>query len=247
LAEFLGIIPARYASTRFPGKPLARLGSKPMIQWVYERASSMFEHLLVATDDLRIQDVVENFGGRVQMTSTMHTSGTERCAEAARLYEGQTGLHFSHVVNIQGDEPLIRTEQLQTLTDCFKTPGTGIATLIREMADSDELGNPNVVKVVVDRSFRALYFSRAPIPFMRNGKSENERGKLKFYTHLGLYAFQREVLERVVNLTPSALEQAESLEQLRWLENGITIQTAVTHFPSLGVDTPEDQEKIRKK
>jgi 3-deoxy-manno-octulosonate cytidylyltransferase (CMP-KDO synthetase) len=242
LAEFLGIIPARYGSTRFPGKPLAILGNKPMIQWVYERASSTFEHLLVATDDERIQDAVEKFGGMVLMTSPKHNSGTERCAEAVRLYEDQTGHHFSHVVNIQGDEPLIRTEQLQTLTACFKSPGTRIATLIREMMDSDELNNPNVVKVVVDSSFRALYFSRAAIPFLRSGLKETEG--LKFYTHIGLYAFQREVLEQVVQLPPSPLEQAESLEQLRWLENGIGIQTAVTLFPSLGVDTPGDLERI---
>ena len=246
MAEFLGIIPARYASTRFPGKPLAMLGDKPMIQWVYERASFLFEHLVVATDDQRIYDAVERFGGKVQMTSPVHNSGTERCAEAAGLYEQQTGIGFSHVVNIQGDEPLIQPEQLQTLIECIQVPGTGIATLIRPLKASEELENPNVVKVVVDKSFRALYFSRAPIPFVRSPGVKQKTPELPFYTHIGLYAFRREILEQVVKLPPTTLEQAESLEQLRWMEHGITIRTAVTHLPSLGVDTPEDLELIRK-
>jgi len=238
VAEFLGIIPARYASTRFPGKPLAMLGDRPMIQWVYERASSLFDHLLVATDDTRIYAAVGSFGGKVLMTSPGHNSGTERCAEAARLYEQLTGLHFGHVVNIQGDEPLIQPEQLQTLMNCILTPGTDIATLIRPLKSNEELKNPNVVKVVVDQLFRALYFSRASIPFVRSSGAGQKPTNLPFYTHIGLYAFRREILEQVVNLPPSALEQAESLEQLRWMEHGITIRTAITHLPSLGVDTP---------
>ena len=246
MAEFLGIIPARYASTRFPGKPLAKLGDKPMVQWVYERASSVFEHLLVATDDQSIYDAVTGFGGKVQMTSPSHISGTDRCAEAAYLYERETGLRFSHVVNIQGDEPLIQPEQLQGLINCFEAPGTGIATLIRILKDKNELPDPNAVKVVVDKSFRALYFSRSPIPFVRNSGTGKEAAKVTYYTHIGLYAFQREVLDRVVKLAPSSLEKAESLEQLRWLEHGITIQTAVSDLPTLGVDTPDDLERIRK-
>jgi 3-deoxy-manno-octulosonate cytidylyltransferase (CMP-KDO synthetase) len=246
VSEFLGIIPARYASTRFPGKPLALLGEKPMIQWVYERASSLFKHLLVATDDQRIHDAVEGFGGKVQMTSSFHKSGTDRCAEAAGLYEKQTGLNFSHVVNIQGDEPLIRQEQLQTLVDCFQSPGTTIATLISQMDKSEELQNPNVVKVVVDQSFRALYFSRAPIPFIRNRETAGEIKHIIFYKHIGLYAFRRDVLDRLVQLSPSDLEIVESLEQLRWMDHGFTISTAVTSFPSLGVDTPEDLEDLKK-
>jgi 3-deoxy-manno-octulosonate cytidylyltransferase (CMP-KDO synthetase) len=245
VTEFLGIIPARYASIRFPGKPLALLGKKPMIQWVYERASALFEHLLVATDDRRIHNAVSAFGGKVQMTSSLHRSGTERCAEAAGLYEQQTGLSFSYVVNIQGDEPLIRPEQLQTLIDCFKDPATNIATLISRVNENEELQNPNVVKVVVDRSFRALYFSRASIPFVRKSGDTEGPANLKFYKHMGLYAFRRDVLARLVQLTPSQLEITESLEQLRWMEHGFTIRTAVTDFPSLGVDTPEDLEKIR--
>ena len=245
VAEFLGIIPARYASTRFPGKPLAMLGDKPMIQWVYERASGLFEHLLVATDDPRIQDAVTRFGGKVVMTSPDHRSGTERCAEAAGLYEAQNGLKFSHVVNIQGDEPLIRTEQVRALMDCFKKAGTQIATLIREISGEEDLKNPNVVKVVVDRSFRALYFSRSAIPFVRESGTK-QVPRVRFYSHIGLYGFQREVLDQVVQLPPTNLEQAESLEQLRWLEHGKSIQTALTDLPSLGVDTPEDLDRLRK-
>lgn len=246
MAEFLGIVPARYASSRFPGKPLAMLGDKPMIQWVYERASLLFEHLLVATDDKRIYDEVERFGGKVLMTSPRHTSGTERCAEAAGIYEQQTDLKFDYVVNIQGDEPLIQVEQLQTLVDCIRTPGTGIATLIRPLKSNEELVNPNVVKAVVDQSFRALYFSRAAIPFVRSSATEQRPSNLPFYTHIGLYAFRREILDQVVTLPPSVLEKAESLEQLRWMDHGISIRTAITNLPSLGVDTPEDLENIRK-
>lgn len=241
--EFLGIIPARYASTRFPGKPLAMLGDKPMIQWVYERASNLFEHLLVATDDPRIQDAVKHFGGKVVMTSTDHRSGTERCAEAAGLYEAAYSLKFSHIVNIQGDEPLIQTGQVRTLMDCFKAEGTQIATLIREISGKEETENPNVVKVVVDQAFRALYFSRSAIPFVRESGREQQ---VRFFSHIGIYGFRREILDQVVRLSPTNLEQAESLEQLRWLEHGLAIQTALTDLPSLGVDTPGDLEKLIK-
>lgn len=245
MTEFLGIIPARYASTRFPGKPLAMLGDKPMIQWVYEGASSFLDEVLVATDDQRIFDAVEGFGGLVQMTSAQHTSGTERCAEAAGLYEQQTGHRFEYVVNIQGDEPLIQPEQLKTLMDCMKIPGTDIATLIRPVEGLDEMDNPNVVKVVVDKSYQALYFSRAPIPYVRDSGEGSRQTAERFYSHIGLYAFRREVLEKLVRLPPTHLEQAESLEQLRWMEHGIPIRTAITQIPSIGVDTPEDLENIR--
>jgi 3-deoxy-manno-octulosonate cytidylyltransferase (CMP-KDO synthetase) len=222
------------------------LGEKPMIQWVYEGVSPLFDHLLVATDDQRIYDAVKHFGGQAQMTSPEHKSGTERCAEAVELYEQHTGLRFGYVVNIQGDEPLIKPEQVQSLIDCIKAPGGGIATLIRPLEDMEELGNPNMVKVVVDRSFRALYFSRSPIPFVRDSKAGKILEKQQFYSHIGLYAFSREILEEVVKLPSTALEQAESLEQLRWMEHGIPIRTAVTQLRSIGVDTPEDLEHIRK-
>lgn len=222
------------------------LGSKPMIQWVYEGASSLFEHLLVATDDQRIYDAVKAFGGKVLMTSTEHSSGTDRCAEAASLYEKGKGLRFTYVVNVQGDEPLIQTRQLQTLMDCMKVAGTPIATLIRPLNTLDDLDNPNVVKVVVDLNFKALYFSRASIPRQRDAVEERESADPRYYTHIGLYAFRREVLDEVVRLPPTFLEETESLEQLRWMEHGIGIRTAVTTLPSLGVDTPEDLENIKK-
>jgi 3-deoxy-manno-octulosonate cytidylyltransferase (CMP-KDO synthetase) len=243
--DFLGIIPARYASTRFPGKPLAMLGQKPMIHWVYEGASSLFDHLLVATDDRRIYEAVSAFGGKVVMTSEAHKSGTERCAEAARIHEKESGLRFSHIVNIQGDEPLIQPGQIQTLMDCILVPDTPIATLMRPLAGAEELENPNVVKVVVDLSFRALYFSRAPIPWERDRSPGLKSGIPEYYAHIGLYAFRRDVLEELVKLPSTPLEQAESLEQLRWIEHGFRIRAAVTSLPSLGVDTPEDLEKIR--
>jgi len=242
VAEFLGIIPARYASSRFPGKPLALLGEKPMIQWVYERASDLFKHLVVATDDDRILNTVLGFGGKALKTRSDHNTGTERCAEALDRYRNQTGLTFSHVVNIQGDEPLIQTGQLQTLMDCFQVPGTGIATLIRKIPQEEDAQNPNLVKVVVDKSLKALYFSRAPIPYIRGPKPVG----FTYYAHLGLYAYRSDVLEKVVKLPASALEQSEMLEQLRWLEHGITIQTDITDLPSIGVDTPEDLERITR-
>ncbi len=242
VAKFLGIIPARYASSRFPGKPLALLGEKPMIQWVYERASNLFEHLVVATDDDRILNTVIDFGGKALKTKSDHNTGTERCAEALDLYRNQTGLTFSHVVNIQGDEPLIQPEELQTLMDCFQVPATGIATLIRKITQEEEPQNPNLVKVVVDKSLKALYFSRALIPYIRGQKPKG----FSYFAHLGLYAYRSDVLEKIVNLPVSALEQSEMLEQLRWLEHGITIQTDITDLPSIGVDTPEDLERIMR-
>ena len=181
------------------------------------------------------------------MTSAEHTSGTERCAEAAGLYENQAGHRFEYVANIQGDEPLIQDEHLQALVECMRIPGTQIATLIRSLEDQEELQNPNVVKVVVDRSFQALYFSRAPIPFIRDPAAGKGPASQSHFSHIGLYAFRREVLQQVVKLPPTALEKAESLEQLRWLEHGIPIRTAITQLPSFGVDTPKDLEHIRKK
>ena len=241
--QFLGIIPARYASSRFPGKPLALLGDKPMIRWVYETASRVFPHLVVATDDRRIMAVVESFGGRALMTSANHPSGTDRCAEALHQYRDATGLSFSHVVNIQGDEPFIREEQLTLLAECIADSGSDIATLIRSLDRQADLESPHVVKVVVDKNFRALYFSRAPIPYARSGAVNNLR--IPRYAHLGLYGYRTGVLEEVVRLGPSALELSESLEQLRWLEHGYAIQTAVTPYHSRGVDTPEDLEALQ--
>lgn len=240
--KFLGIIPARYASTRFPGKPLALLGNKPMIQWVYETASQVFQHLAVATDDLRISKAVEAFGGKAIMTSTSHPSGSDRCAEALQLITGASGSSFTHVVNIQGDEPMLQQEQLSLLRECVLESEADIATLIRPLEDPSDLTSPHVVKVVVDSRFKALYFSRAPIPFQRDTK--NPSTGIPMYAHLGLYAFRTEVLEKVVALPPSPLELTESLEQLRWLEHGYSIQTAITRSHARGVDTPEDLERL---
>lgn len=218
-----------------------------MIQWVYERSSEVFSHLLVATDDHRIFKAVLAFGGKAVMTSKNHESGTERCAEAHLLYKQETGAEFSHVVNIQGDEPLIEPEQLQSLLDCFRIADTRIATLIRPMKDPEELHNPNVVKAVVDQTLRALYFSRAPIPHLRDHPQAQWHRQHTYFTHIGLYGFRSDVLEQIVRFPPTPLEQAESLEQLRWLENGIPIQTAITHHVSQGVDTPEDLEKLNSR
>ena len=189
-------------------------------------------------------NAVLEFGGTAIMTSPDHRSGTDRCAEAHRRYEQDSGLTFSYVVNVQGDEPLLKTAQLQILLDCITTEEAGIATLIRPIQDPGELNNPNVVKVVVDQNFRALYFSRAPIPFIRDRQKEDQENPLLFYTHIGLYAFRSDLLQRIVGFPPSPLEMAESLEQLRWMENGIAIQTRVTLLPSFGVDTPEDLQRI---
>ncbi len=246
MKQFLGIIPARYASTRFPGKPLALLGNKPMIQWVYERASAVLPLVVVATDDTRIKDAVEEFGGKVVMTSDRHHTGTERCAEALELFSQTHSVDITHVINIQGDEPLLKQEHLETICGCFKEQETQIATLIQPLRQEEDLSNPNVVKVVVDKKFQALYFSRSPVPFIRKTQAELRPAKHPFYTHIGLYAFRAKALRELVQLPGSPLEIAESLEQLRWLENGYTIQTVVTDQPAMGVDTPEDLEKIRK-
>ena len=249
MKEVLGIIPARYASTRFPGKPLALIKNKPMIQWVYERSSDAFDLLYVATDDLRIKEAVLDFGGRVVMTSPDHSSGTERCREAMELVNADTGINISYVVNIQGDEPLIKAEQLNELVECIRQPGTDIATLIHPFGDDEDVSDPNKVKVVIDKYARALYFSRAAIPYIRDteigGTDTRKKGAgPDYYKHIGLYAYTHKALKLITRLPPSALEKAESLEQLRWLEHGFTIRTSTSEYESIGVDTPEDLERL---
>lgn len=244
MPDFLAVIPARYASTRFPGKPLAMIGNKPMIQRVYESSSLVFSHLVVATDDHRIRRAVEAFGGEVVMTSTEHRSGTDRCAEAYRTCRDKYDIRFTHVVNIQGDEPLLRPEQLQDLTALMEIPETGIATLVRVLGEEEEPESPHIVKVVVDRQSRALYFSRSVIPCFRHPAGNDPGKRPVYYAHVGLYGFRSDILERVTQLPVSSLESAESLEQLRWLENGFPIETRITTHHSPGVDTPEDLEKI---
>ncbi len=237
--KFLGIIPARYASTRFPGKPLAMLGGKPMVQRVYEQVKDLLDYVCVATDDERIYKAVEAFGGNVIMTSETHKSGTDRCYEAAKKVDGD----YDVVINIQGDEPFIQPEQIDTVKKCFVDSDTHIATLVKPF-DKDTsielLENPNSPKVVVDNRWHALYFSRSVIPYMR-GKERSEWLKNHdYYKHIGLYAYKMNVLREITSLPQSELEKTESLEQLRWLENGYTIKVGVCHTETIGIDTPED-------
>jgi len=243
--RFLGIIPARYASTRFPGKPLALLGDRPMISWAWERASACFSDLVVATDDQRILETVEGFGGKAMMTSDRHRTGTERCAEALEAYVQKTGREVTHVVNIQGDEPLLMSRQLEDVKDCLLEDGTQVATLIQAITDPADLQNPNVVKVVTDRQSRALYFSRLPVPYARDTDPALLLGSKRYFRHIGLYGYRADVLRMLVKLPPSPLEQAESLEQLRWLEHGTEIRTRITSGTMPGVDTPDDLDHLR--
>lgn len=234
--KFLALIPARYASSRFPGKPLALIGGKPMIQRVYERASAIFEHCYVATDDNRIEEAVVAFGGRVVMTGTHHRSGTDRCYEAMQ----KVGEQFDVVVNIQGDEPFIAAEQLIQLQSCFQDPTTDIATLVKPFEADEDIFNPNSPKVVLSTEGFALYFSRSVIPYIRGTEPSQWQSHHQYYKHIGLYAYRCHVLQEISSLAPGRLETAESLEQLRWIENGYRIKTAVTNIASYGIDTPED-------
>ena len=241
--HFIGIIPARYASTRFPGKPLAMLGDKPVIEHVYRQARKALETVIVATDDERIFACVEAFGGKAVMTSPDHPCGTNRCFEAYLKYRGHVSAN-DVVINVQGDEPFIRPEQIALLKSCFPTE---IATLVKAFTDEDgieALKNPNSPKVLVTNG-KALYFSRSVIPYLR-GVEENDwlreslrRGR-PYYKHIGMYAYRADVLEQLVRLPQSPLELAESLEQLRWLEAGYTIRVAETDMQTIGIDTPED-------
>ena len=241
--KFIGIIPARYASTRFPGKPLADMLGKPMIQRVYERVQSVLDAVCVATDDARIEEAVKQFGGHVVMTSDRHRSGTDRCYEAYQ----QCGTDYDVVINIQGDEPFIHPEQIETLKACFADPTTQIATLVKAFrADGDfesTLFNPNSPKVVFNKQHEALYFSRSIIPYIRGEKYTEWLKNHTFYKHIGLYAYRAEVLKEITQLPQSTLELAESLEQLRWLENGYKIKVGITDQETIGIDTPEDMEK----
>ncbi|BEG98483.1 3-deoxy-manno-octulosonate cytidylyltransferase [Bacteroides sedimenti] len=237
--KYIGIIPARYASTRFPGKPLAVLGGKTVIQRVYEQVLGCLDEAYVATDDVRIEEAVKAFGGKVVMTSNMHKSGTDRCFEAyTKVGEG-----YDVVVNIQGDEPFIQPSQLESIKECFKDASTQIATLVKPFDANDSfemLENVNSPKVVVSKNWNALYFSRSVIPFMRNSDKSEWLKNHTYYKHIGLYAYRAEVLKEITALPQSSLEIAESLEQLRWLENGYTIKVGVTDLETIGIDTPED-------
>jgi 3-deoxy-manno-octulosonate cytidylyltransferase (CMP-KDO synthetase) len=243
--SFTGIIPARYASTRFPGKPLALIGNKPMIQRVYEQAAKALELVYVATDDERIFECVTRFSGRAVMTSPDHFSGTDRCAEAIRKITSDTGKKIDIVINIQGDEPFIRPEQIILLMNCFNSEEVKLATLIRKAEPDEDIFNPNQPKVIVNALGDAIYFSRSVIPFVRDAGKESWTMKHTFYKHIGLYGYRSDILEIITKLPRSPLETAESLEQNRWIENGYSIRTAVTEWESIGIDTPEDLEKAK--
>ena len=250
--KYFGIIPARYASTRFPGKPLADICHKTVIHRVYEQASKKLDTLLVATDDERIYDHVESFGGKVVLTRPDHRCGTDRCLEAYMAITTPSWREQNDadtvIINIQGDEPFIQPEQIQSLIDCFENdPQTQIATLVRPYTEKDtleDLENPNTPKVVWSKQTNeALYFSRSVIPFLRGIEKNEWLSKGQFYRHIGLYAYRADILQQITRLQPSPLEQAESLEQLRWLENGFRIKVAQTEIETIGIDTPQDLEK----
>ena len=241
--KILGIIPARYASTRFPGKPLVDIDGKTMIQRVYEQSAKTkgLAKVIVATDDERIAEEVSRFGGEFVMTGDKHQSGTDRCAEVAEKFP-----EYKIVINIQGDEPYINPGQIELLSSCFQDETTQLATLIKEIHTDEELFNVNIPKVVINSRQEALYFSRQTIPFIRSYEKENWTKSHQFYKHIGIYGYRRDVLLAITKLQPSTLEMAESLEQLRWLENGFSIKTRVTHLETIAIDTPEDLKKISK-
>ena len=240
--KFIGIIPARYASTRFPAKPLAMLGGKPVIQRVYEQVAGVLDDVCVATDDERIEKAVEAFGGKVVMTSVNHKSGTDRCYEAYC----KVGQGYDVVVNIQGDEPFIQRSQLEAVKACFDDEATQIATLVKPFRPEDgfdALENVNSPKVVVNRQMQALYFSRSIIPFQRSRDRKEWLANHVYYKHIGLYAYRASVLKEITALPQSPLELAESLEQLRWLENGYTVKVGISDVETIGSDTPQDLER----
>jgi 3-deoxy-manno-octulosonate cytidylyltransferase (CMP-KDO synthetase) len=241
--NILGIIPARFASTRFPGKPLVQIGGKSMIQRVYEQAQKAnLQKVLVATDDARILEHVLAFGGNAVMTSESHESGTDRCFEAYKANNEP----FEFVINIQGDEPFIQPEQINLLADLLQDNTVQLATLIKKINAEEELHNPNLPKVVTDIYGQALLFSRQTIPFLRNVPLADWLTRHTFYKHIGIYGYRTDILEQITQLPVGILEKCESLEQLRWLENGYKIRTAVTELENLGIDTPEDLEKAMR-
>jgi len=239
--DILGIIPARFASTRFPGKPLAEIRGKSMIQRVYEQAckAKSLARVLVATDDERIAAAVRDFGGQYIITAADHQSGTDRCAEVAKAFPG-----FDAIINIQGDEPYIEPAQIDLLATCFDQPGTQLATLIKKISTEEELFDHNIPKVIVNTAGEAIYFSRQTIPYIRGTATENWLETHQYYKHIGIYGYRRNVLLAVTRLPPSGLELAENLEQLRWIENNYRIQTKITAIETIAIDTPEDLARL---
>ncbi len=240
--KFIGIIPARYASSRFPGKPLADMKGKPMIQRVYEQVSLVLDNVCVATDHPDIENAVKAFGGRVVRSLKEHPSGTDRCCEAYHLLGGNEDV----VINIQGDEPFIKPEQIRAIISCFDNPDTEIATLVRVFDPAEgweALSNPNSPKVILNNQSEAIAFSRSVIPYLRNVDKEEWLARHTYYKHIGMYAFKAATLDAITRLPQSSLEVAESLEQMRWIENGFRIKVAVTTQETIGIDTPDDMAR----
>lgn len=242
MSKFIGVIPSRYASSRFPGKPLVMIGGKTMIQRVYEQVSQALDEVVVATDDTRIKDTVKSFGGNVIMTDSTLPNGTARCFQAVDRLQTNADI----IINIQGDEPFINPKQIETIKQIFENSEVSISTLIKKITAEKDLTNPNIPKVIINKKGEAIYFSRSTIPFLRNVPKSDWLNHYTFYKHIGLYAYRKEVLEQLVNLSPTANEKAESLEQLRWIDHGYKIQTGITEFETIGIDTPEDIDSIPK-
>jgi len=236
MSKFIAVIPARFASSRFPGKPLAQLGGKRVIERVYEEVSKALDEVWVATDDRRIYGAVEGFGGKVVMTRSDHKSGTDRIAEAISIINSDCDV----VVNVQGDEPFIDRSQIETVCRCFDDPHTQIATIGKYFSTMDEVNNPNSPKIILDNAGYALLFTRATVPFVRGVRPEQWLSHYPYLKHLGLYAYRTDVLRQITRLPMSTLEQVESLEQLRWLQNGYKIKVGITDVETIGIDTPDD-------
>ena len=239
--KILGIIPARYASTRFPGKPLADIAGKSMIQRVYEQSKkcALLNDVIVATDDNRIYDHVISFGGKVAMTSSLHQSGTDRCAEISLKHP-----EYDIIINIQGDEPYINPEQISNVALCFDASDAQIATLVKKVQTEQELFNPNSPKVIVNSDSEAIYFSRSPLPHIRGQEQQNWLQHFPYFKHIGIYGYRADVLQQITKLPVSSLEKAESLEQLRWIENGYRIKVAETELETFAIDSPEDLKRL---
>lgn len=243
--KFVAIIPSRYASSRFPGKPLVDMNGKPMIQRVYEQVRKSVADVYVATDDERISNAVKSFNGNVVMTSTSHRSGTDRCNEAYN----KIGKSFDVVLNIQGDEPFVLPEQIDSLKNCFTDSSVEIATLIKPFKPKDgleALKNPLSPKVVLSKESFALYFSRSIVPYLRDVDPKEWLNQHVFYKHIGIYGYRTDVLNKITQLPAGVLEKAESLEQLRWIENGFKIKTSITEHETIGIDTPQDLKNALK-
>ncbi|RLD76935.1 MAG: 3-deoxy-manno-octulosonate cytidylyltransferase [Bacteroidetes bacterium] len=244
--KILGIIPARWASSRFMGKPLVKIGNKSMIERVYKQSLKALDYVVIATDDTRIVEDAKRFNGQVVMTSDQHQSGTDRCAEALKLFEKESGQKFDIVINIQGDEPFIQEDQIMDIVNCFNDVDTQIATLIKKITEPEIVFDPSCPKVILNTNSEAIYFSRSTIPYIQDTDEKDWFDKFTFYEHLGLYGYKSDILNKITKLPTSFLEIAESLEQNRWLENGFKIKVAETDHENISIDTQEDLDRILK-